>query len=1143
MTAAEHDLAHPDRSDAPPPDPGAAPEPADRAGYRLDRIEVYNWGTFDRRVWTLRATGENALLTGDIGSGKSTLVDAVTTLLLPAHRISYNKAAGAESRERSLKSYVLGHHKSERNEVTGASKPIGLRDSRSYSVILGVFADATTGSTVTLAQLFWFRDGAASGPPDRLFVVAEADLRISDHFADFGGDVRALTRRLTRQGASVQQRFTDYGRDFRRLLGLASAQAMELFHQTVSMKAVANLNEFVRTHMLEPFDAAERIDALVLHFDDLVNAHEAVRRARDQLAALTPLLAECDAHDATRAQIADLVRQREALPYFIAERKSVLLQQRSTMLTAQIAGNETRLTRWDAELAELAASASRLELERAGFGGDRLARIEAQLREDAELERARRAKHGQFADLLVRVGLDPVDGAEQFEPRRAQITQAADAIDTKRAEQQNRLTEIGVEQNELARDSTEVNDELRSLTARTSNIPRRNLELRSTLCIELDVDQDELPFAGELITVRPEESAWEGAAERLLHGFGISMLVPDEHYPAVSDWINEHHLGGRLVYYRVPRRVAHGGTPVIGADALYSKLEIKDSPLFEWLDRELRIRAPHQCVASMGEFRRMPKAITRAGQIKSDQRHEKNDEQRIDDRRRYVLGWNNQAKVEALLQQASGLQRRQNTLAERRRRAVVALGQLQDRGQALAQLRLFAGYTELDWAAVVNRMAALTQEKEQLERDSAELGRITQQLEQLRLNQARRQKERDTLVRDTGGLQNTLADTAAALAEVQALLAEPAAAGADADFPAIAERLPVDEQTVDAAGCDRAQAAIGASLTKLIEVRNGRLTTIGNRIVGQMGGFRRAYPLETAELDDSVESADEYRKLHRRLVQDDLPRFEADFKSYLNTNTIRDIAGFHSQLTRQVDEIRERIDTINASLIAIDYDPGRYVRLEHRHTDNMEIRDFKASLRECTDSALSGDESDQYSEQKFLQVKRVIERFRGREGQAEADRAWTRRVTDVRNWFEFSASERWREDDAEFETFTGSGGKSGGQKEKLAYTILAASLAYQFKLDLQPGVAARTFRFVVIDEAFGRGSDESTRFALRLFRELGLQLLIVTPLQKIPIIEPFVASVGFVDNISGSRSRLQSMTIDEYRDFRDRDGPAEEPSR
>ena len=53
------------------------------SGFRLQRLEVFNWGTFDGRVWTLRADGRNALLTGDIGSGKSTLVDAVTTLLVP----------------------------------------------------------------------------------------------------------------------------------------------------------------------------------------------------------------------------------------------------------------------------------------------------------------------------------------------------------------------------------------------------------------------------------------------------------------------------------------------------------------------------------------------------------------------------------------------------------------------------------------------------------------------------------------------------------------------------------------------------------------------------------------------------------------------------------------------------------------------------------------------------------------------------------------------------------------------------------------------------------------------------------------------------------------------------------------------------
>ena len=134
----------------------------------------------------------------------------------------------------------------------------------------------------------------------------------------------------------------------------------------------------------------------------------------------------------------------------------------------------------------------------------------------------------------------------------------------------------------------------------------------------------------------------------------------------------------------------------------------------------------------------------------------------------------------------------------------------------------------------------------------------------------------------------------------------------------------------------------------------------------------------------------------------------------------------------------------------------------------------------------------------------------------------------MRNWFTFSASERWREDNTEHETYTDSGGKSGGQKEKLAYTILAASLAYQFRLD-EPATAEHTFRFVVIDEAFGRGSAESADYALRLFQRLGLQLLIVTPLQKIHVIEPFVNAVGYVDNPRRDNSRLHCMTIEEYR--------------
>jgi uncharacterized protein YPO0396 len=296
-----------------------------------------------------------------------------------------------------------------------------------------------------------------------------------------------------------------------------------------------------------------------------------------------------------------------------------------------------------------------------------------------------------------------------------------------------------------------------------------------------------------------------------------------------------------------------------------------------------------------------------------------------------------------------------------------------------------------------------------------------------------------------------------------------------------------------------------------------------------MIAFKDKFPSETQETDAAMEAQGEYRTMLERLTADDLPRFEAHFKQLLNENTIREVANFQSQLAMEKERIKERIERINDSLTRIDYNPGRFIRLEAQPTLDVDIRDFQSQLRSCTEGSLVDSAEESYTESRFTTVKEIIERFRGREGSADSDKRWTTRVTDVRNWFVFAASERWREDGKEHEHYSDSGGKSGGQKEKLAYTVLAASLAYQFGLEWG-SVRSRSFRFVVIDEAFGRGSDDSTRYGLKLFSELNLQLLIVTPLQKIHIIEPYVSSVGFVSNVDGRSSRLRNLSVEEYRE-------------
>ena len=1099
--------------------------PVERAGFRLQRLELLNWGTFDGAVWSFHLGGDTSLLTGDIGSGKSTLVDAITTLLVPPQRVAYNRAAGAETRERTARSYFLGHYKAERNEAGTGTKPVTLRGTDSYSVLLAQFHNEGYGQTVTLAQILWMRD--QEGQPARLFVVADEPLTIAEHFADFD-DVAGLRRRLRSRTKEVWDSFPPYQSAFRRRFGIGSDQALDLFHQTVSMKSVGNLTEFVRQHMLQPFPVDERISALVAHVDDLTRAHEAVLRATDQVGRLGPIVEECDEHDRLVASIGQDRSAREALRPWGASRTVGLLE-------GAIATSDQARARLLVEQAETEEVRRKLHGRRDGVkedigrnGGERLERLRSSI-ESVRRERAERERRATEYDRHAReAGLPAAEDAQAFLGSQRQAEDMSAAARGRITALRDRAVEAGMRLQAAKRERDQLAAEVDAIRARPSNIPADSLRLRTRLCEATGVGEEEVPFAGELLQVLPEERAWEGAVERVLRSFGTSLLVPESRYGVVSAWVEANHLGGQLTYFRA-REAGQGRVPSTGPASLVRKLEVKHGNLLAaWVEDELARRFNLTCCESLEEFRSAKEALTRRGQVKGGARHRKDDRQRIDDRTRYVLGWTNAEKLAALEKALATVEVRARSEGAACAGAAEEEGREQRRLGALHALRAYRSFSDVDWRASVSELERLEVELAALQGASDVLRTLERELAVVerelvacdgRLNAVlaeggRVEEERKGFSRRLVAANDVLGSTAPesrVLFPVLEALREEAGAGA-----------------ITLENAEGVERTLREALQARIDASEHRRARIAERVVASMQEYRNAYPVETREAAATLEAAGEYRRMLEVLQRDDLPRFERRFKELLNENTIREVAGFQSQLREESLVIRERIDRINQSLKGIEFNSGRYIKLEWASSPDAEVRDFQQDLRACTEGTLVGSGDDGYSEAKFLQVKRIIERFRGREGSTDLDDRWTRKVTDVRNWFTFSASERWLEGDTEHEHYTDSGGKSGGQKEKLAYTVLAASLAYQFGLEWGE-TRSRSFRFVVIDEAFGRGSDESATYALELFRKLNLQLLVVTPLQKIHVIEPFVSHVGFVSSADGQRSKLRNLTIEQYR--------------
>ncbi|MGB3848820.1 MAG: SbcC/MukB-like Walker B domain-containing protein [Tunicatimonas sp.] len=1090
-----------------------------RRGYRLEALEVYNWGTFHRKIWMIEPSHKNALLTGDIGSGKSTLVDALTTLLVPHHRIVYNAAAGAQGKERSIRSYIRGEYKSVRELGTHA-KAVALRDERkTYSVLLARFFNESLQERVTLAQVFWLEEQQEK----KFFIVSRDLLTVQEHFTNFGADIAQLRTQLRRlPHTEVTDAFKDYSRQFRQYFGMSSEKTLQLFYQTVSMKSVDNLTTFVRLHMLDQTDAQHQLADLQKNFENLQQAHETVLKARRQTELLAPVVGEGKKYEAASRSIEQLESARQALPSWIAEQKYALLLRAQEVVQTELASVENTIVERARELEQLEAQADDVKKACYQSGGNRLQDIKDKIA-GHEREKERRFQRAEQYQALARTFDFPAaDTATAFERNRQEAEQILAGT---QAEKQRLLEERDdqvVQREQLTQRKRDEEQELQSLRERQNQIPRQQIALREQLAQHLEVPIEQLPFVGELLQVRPEEADWEGAIERLLHSFALSLLLPEELYARVNRYVNQTNLRGRLVYYRTAAASTYTSADVIADNSLLHKIDIKpDTPFEDWLERELEKRFDYACANTMSEFQSLSYAITREGLVKQGRaRHEKDDRRALSDRRSYVLGWSNTAKLRAVQQEIEQLDRQFRSVEQ----AIAGLNRQREavdqRAAGARDLGQFGQFEEIHWQEIARIIQALQAEMTTLAQASDTLRQLKDTMERLadEIRAGRKQKE-ESLAR-RGALHNKRDAYATDLEQTARLRELVTPEERSTHFPALEKLAGTRPFRLETAESYRQEVL--DKINRRLEKKNSEKRGSSQRLVGLISAFTRAFPSESVELGASPDYLPELRDLHKKLVKDDLPKFETRFRDLLRKGTINDVLLFKNKLEAASNEIVDKIDLINQSLREIEYSPGTYIRLVPDQETDAEIRNFQTDLKNCLKDTLG--QEDYYNEEKYLQVKKLLDRFNSEES---AEKRWKDKVTDVRNWYSFGASERNRETEEETNYYSDSGGKSGGQKEKLAYTVLASALAYQYGIhDEQKN--RRSFRFVVIDEAFGRGSDESTRFGLELFKKMNLQLLIVTPLQKINIIEHYIDFVHFISNPLGNQSEITNLTKKEY---------------
>lgn len=1073
---------------------------------RLTRLQVINWATFTGyKDFPIDERG--VLFTGPSGSGKSSLMDAHSLVLLPTHDQRFNASAdlsarGAKQATRSVADYVRGAW-SQTNDANAQARTRYLRGGKpTWSAVAATYDDGL-GTVTTAVVVKWFTGAETDNASLKsLFHLYEGafELTALTGWAERGFDTRWLRATFACTHCDGPVKFS---RELSRRIGLGnSSMALSLLGKAKAMKNVGDLNLFIRENMLdEPETFAAATDMLDT-FTPLNDAYETARRAHAQEKALheLPDAWQRYQHSEQRQTMADELLGA-TLDHYV---RAVQLRAAQTALDEI----DATIERLDAEL-----SAANTQVEEAS---ERYQSLEAQLRRDGSIlgelqtqlraaqseTQARRRAYQSFTGLVDQLDQPAPTNRQEFDEFHTRLGSLVSTAARERTQLAGRRHAVFAAAAAARNRHKDKAAELAGLRSARSLIPPRQRERRELIAHGAGIPVDDLAFAAELIDVAAGEERWRPAAEKVLRGFGLRLLVPARHQQAVMRFVDEHDMRGVVEYSIVSPVTAAAARPA--ADTLAGKLTVDtDHPSGGWLSNQLAKRFQHVCVESARELEPHPIAVTPHGTVKQPGNvFRKDDRPELTSRSSYILGANTAAKIAALEDELA-------TLDERSRAAQADADQLDGRWTALerigrcgAQLADHTDWEQLDHWTAGRQADELADRLAEVRANNANL-----QLLEKRRDEAKQQWEdlvdqRATLKTQLSG-HNTRQQALVDVLDAEQGRPHELDDGAR-DY--LDEALAATEVELDPENVGPARTALRRELQNRREAANAERLHARTRVKSAIDRFCEQWPDSAPDTSGDVDACGaDFAALHADIRQRKLPQAMDRFQQMISEDMVPSISVLQRAIENATDDIRRRVDMVNNGLRQVEFNTGRYLQIAYKAARSADVRDFRTMVDTLLSQAPAARGNATRLLAQFQRVQKLMAQFTADTAEA---RAWRRNVLDVRTSYGFYGQEVDEDGEIHY-TYRNTSSNSGGEQEKLVAFCLAAALSYN--LADPDGDGLPTFAPLMLDEAFSKSDEEFSRQALAAFDDFGFQLVIAAPIRMAGILEPFIGQAILVD--------------------------------
>ncbi|MDG4663753.1 SbcC/MukB-like Walker B domain-containing protein [Mycobacterium sp. 236(2023)] len=1099
--------------------------------FHLSRLQIINWGVFDG-YHDIPFSEGGALIAGASGSGKSSLLDAISLGFLPFNRRNFNAsgdntAAGSSAGRRTVDKYVRGAW-GQRSDG-GTSRVMYLRgDGTAWSAVAVTYA-SDSGRTVTGLVLKWLTGESRNDSSSR-FVLGDGDLDIEDvcnHWAAGRFDTGVFKDHGWRFTTKVE---SQYLAQLYATIGIrASDAAQQLLGKAKSLKSVGGLEQFVREFMLDEPESLSRLPEALKQIDPLVEAREllAVAQKKRKILGDIEKIQHRYASESTDLGIIDLVD----LPMVRAYTDHVRLAQCPTQIeqldsTIDQLDNEYEDVTRSLNLAK--AEADSLNAQISGSSAS-IGPLQSQVTAaETEAEQVSR-RRGAYEDMLTAQKIDIPGTAEQFWNLREELLAEATELLAKVERHREASTDAEYAQKAARMARDEAAKELKRVEHVGSALPEFALMMREQICAAVDVDAAELPYIAELMDLRADQTRWRTAVEKVLRGVGLRLMVPDQHWTKVLQFVNETNMRGRLQLHHVRAKFL-GAEPVDPEpNTLAGKLFAVDPkhPCAAEAVDVVTAAGDHICVDTPDVFARFRRAVTDTGLYKDSERLAIKDDRRPLKQSDYLYQGDVSAKINAL---TVDLAAAEETYQKARRTADDIAAQRQqwrDRAAACKAIcEQFPQWSQIDIETADGHADRLREQYELLLADHPDIEALNaradecwSQIQKLMTRRGAIQTRRD----DLDERRTRLLELSERLQP--AFVSEPLTEL----LSRYAGHIPVSLELLEPEPHrDALFSAIKKEREQLRESRRRSYDELARILNTFDTSFPDAVPNDSENFDERVH---DYVALCRHIDERELPEAYERMMRLVTEQAPDAILTLHRVAEQEARRISDQIDRVNTGLGAVEFNRGTRLTLRATPRSLTAVSELteivRAISRRIAEVGLGDKQAilDQYAD---------ILRLRNRlASTAPEDKAWTRDALDVRNRFTFDCAEWDVASEELIRTHSNAGDNSGGEQEKLMAFCLAGALSFNLaspeSSDNRP-----VFAQLMLDEAFSKSDPQFAQQALQAFRKFGFQLVIVATVQNATTIQPYIDSVVMVSKTeaTGRNARpvatVATRTISEF---------------